>query len=49
VREAVRSLLEDVSYRQHAGQMQAEISELPPTEKAAEWIEALAANSRPIS
>jgi UDP:flavonoid glycosyltransferase YjiC (YdhE family) len=49
VREAVRSLLEDVSYRQHAGQMQAEISELPPTEKAAEWIEALTANSRPIS
>jgi UDP:flavonoid glycosyltransferase YjiC (YdhE family) len=46
VREAVRTLLEDVSYRQSAGQMQAEISELPPTEKAAEWIEALTAKAR---
>ena len=46
VREAVRSLLEDAGYRQRAGQMQAEISELPPTEKAAEWIEALMATAR---
>jgi UDP:flavonoid glycosyltransferase YjiC (YdhE family) len=41
LQQAVLALLEDARYRQRARQMQAEISELPPTERAAIWIEEL--------
>lgn len=41
LRQAVQSLLEDVAYRERAGRMKAEIAGLPPTERAAAWIESL--------
>lgn len=47
LRQAVQSLLEDVSYRHQARWMQGEIDELPPTEMAAVWIEALTGSAGP--
>lgn len=41
LRQAVQSLLEDVSYRERAGRLKVEIAGLPPTERAAVWIESL--------
>jgi UDP:flavonoid glycosyltransferase YjiC (YdhE family) len=46
LRQAVRSLLDDVGYRQRTEAMKAEINDLPPSEDAATWIEALTENSR---